>query len=305
MVPAADNKAKTSLACGVIPLQRDLPIADLPQALLEDIGRELETYLIPIVVPDTAAKVPAFKVLGSGTLVTADGRHFILTAAHVWEAGRHWNNLYTILTRYPSISKIPRNVIAPREVYRTGEWGPDLAILEIVYPYVSMIEAYKSFLNLERQRENFPKHPVPTGEALCAVVGMVAAFSNPQFDHERRTSTLNAVGRTFFSLAQETHERENWDYVDVGAQMSLADVPKSFGGVSGGGLWIVNIKNTDASLTWDRKRHFRGVAFWQTEIKEDRSTIRCHGPKSIYDCAWSAWEFPTGEQPRAKKLPRN
>lgn len=69
--------------------------------------------------------------------------------------------------------------------------------------------------------------------------------------------------------------------------MQLPGVPLSFGGVSGGGLWEIKLSMTSSKeISWDEKRYFRGVAFWQSEVSDGYRMIRCHGPKSSFEKTW-------------------
>ncbi|HKZ22126.1 MAG TPA: hypothetical protein VJ165_02870, partial [candidate division Zixibacteria bacterium] len=54
-------------------------------------------------------------------------------------------------------------------------------------------------------------------------------------------------------------------------------LPKTFGGVSGGGLWRGEIYNQDSL-----KLHLSGVAYKQSELKNEMREIECHGIKSIF-----------------------
>ena len=242
---------------------------------------------------------PHFKLIGSGTLVEIDNTYHVLTAAHVWHEARGVDQIGLALTTYPSAFAIPCDAIRVKSVWshENPEWGPDLALLELPRPLVSRIGAHKSFLNLRQQRSTLATHPPALGRCW-AVTGMVGQFSEVQSRPQDGIIEANIQARAFFSLIQQTHLREGYDYFDAGAKANLMGVPSSFGGLSGGGLWEIGLSMTKSgAISWDGQRHFRGVAFWQSRLSDGRRMIRCHGPQSVFERAWDSWALtPKGTQ---------
>lgn len=274
----------------------EMRVADIPQSILDRVEDGLRHYFVPVLALSEQAAEPSLKLVGSGTLVEINGLRGILTAAHVWEATRRAANIHLPLTMGRSSFAIPRDLISPRTLRDANEpeWGPDLALLEISQPYLSTIAAHKSFLNLSQQERRLPDHPPKIEKGLWVVMGMVEEFSDVDARSAEMTVGAHVQCRAFFSLIQETHDRQGFDYLDVSAKLELPDVPSSFGGVSGGGLWQVDLSTArpGGPPSWDGKRHFRGVAFWQSDVSDARRAIRCHGPQSIFKMAWAEWGLP-------------
>jgi hypothetical protein len=273
----------------------DVPIKDIPQAVLDDAGLRLQDYLVPLSgISGTTSSEPRCRFIGSGTLVEIGGVHHILTAAHVWHEARDDQHIAFALTAYPSAFAMPRDAIIAKTIWdRTDpDWGPDLALLQIPEPFVSRIQAHKSFLNLPQQKAALPAHPPTIAGRLWAVTGMVGEFSDIQVRFDKATIDANVHGRAFFSGMLRTHQRDDYDYLDTAAKLDLVGVPSSFGGVSGGGLWEVGLSVKNGKLAWNGRRHFRGVAFWQSSVVHGRRIIRCHGPRSIFETAWGLWALP-------------
>jgi len=229
--------------------------------------------------------------------VEIQGSHYILTAAHVWHETRDCDQVGLVLTASPSKFVIPRRTIFVKQLWDSEnpeyERGPDLALLQLARPDVSTIAARKSFLNLAQQKTTLAVHPSATEKGLWAVTGMVGEFSSIQRFPDVKTIEAIARAQAFFSTVQQTHQRGGYDYFDLGAELKLPGVPSSFGGVSGGGLWEVGLSMAKSgTISWDEKRHFRGVAFWQSGPFDGRRVIRCHGPRSIFESAWESWELP-------------
>ena len=274
-----------------------ISIGDIPQAVLDEVMLSLKNYLVALCVQIPGKPQPRLRFIGSGTLVELEGAHYILTAAHVWHETRGVDQIGLALTDHQSSFRMPRESILVKELWsgKLSEWGPDIALLRIPSPDVPTISAHKSFLNLSLQKERLPLCPPTTENGLWVVTGMVGEFSEIQTHQEIGTLEGHIHGEAFFSAVQQTHEHNGYDYFDIGANLNLPGVPSSFGGVSGGGLWEVKLSMSRSTkeLTWDGKRYFRGVAFWESEKTDGHRMIRCHGPKSIFEKAWDSWALPS------------
>lgn len=274
----------------------DIPIKDIPQNVLDDVILLLKNYLVAvyIVLPEKQQSRP--RPIGSGTFVEIEGTHYILTAAHVWRKARESEKIGLVLADYQSSFMVLRDAIPYQELWdgKVSEWGPDIALLKLAPSDVATIKAHKSFLNLAQQKEALAACPPVIEKGLWAVTGMVGEFTEVQPNPEARTVTCHIYGEAFISAVQRTHEHNGYDYFDLGANLQLPGVPSSFVGVSGGGLWQINLSMAKSgTISWDGKRYFRGVAFWESEKTDGHRMIRCHGPKSIFEKAWDSWALPS------------
>lgn len=270
-----------------------MQIKNLSQEVMDSVRSELLHFLVPIFgSPSPQLQLDSLPIGGSGTLVQINNVHFILTAAHVWHLLKKSEYIFFLLKNTPSAFTIPRDGLTERGLCTSNclEWGPDLALLEIAQVHVPTISASKSFLNLSHQRTIFAEHPPKTEKGLWAVTGLVHELGSIQHNYEARTSLAQMRGHALFSTVKQTYHRGGYDYFDIGAKMSLSDVPESFGGVSGGGLWQIDLnKDKSGNISWNGKRYLRGVAFWESGICNGRRVIRCHGPKSLFETAWREW----------------
>jgi hypothetical protein len=272
-------------------------IGDIPQAVLDEVILSLKNYLVALYVLLPEKPQPRLRLIGSGTLVEIEGTHYILTAAHVWHETRGAEKIGLVLTENQSSFMIPRDSICAEELWngQISEWGPDIALLRLATAFVPTITAHKSFLNLARQKESLASCPPVTENGLWAVTGMVGEFSEFQAHPQAKIIEGHVHGSAFITSVQQAHQRGEYDYFDLGANLQLPGAPSSFGGVSGGGLWEVKLSMTKSKeISWNEKRYFRGVAFWQSEVSDDHRMIRCHGPKSIFEKAWESWALPRG-----------
>lgn len=265
---------------------RDVQIKDIPIAVLDQVEKGLRHYFVPILAFWAERPVPELKLIGSGTLIDIAGKGYILTAGHVWAATAGADSLHLLMMSGRSRVEIPCIDISASTIWdraASSEWGPDLALLEIPAPQLGSIRACKSFLNYGLQSDNFYQHPSKYEKTLWAVYGVVDEFSDVTVNQQERSLNAELVGRAFFGRVTETHDREGFDYYDTGANLQLPGVPSSFGGVSGGGLWQVGLEiSKSGEYSWNGRRGFRGVAFWQSSNSDGQRIVRCHGPRSIF-----------------------
>jgi|ERR1051326_1116288 hypothetical protein len=215
------------------------------------------------------------KFVGSGSLVFVGGSHYILTAAHVWVALQSASTLGITVTdninhKFPiPIPAIVTTTFQPDKL-EWNEWGPDLALLRIPPEQVGGIKAFQVF-------EHIMAPPKPLGvEALEAWVVVGAPGELGKFTPTH--ADLQISGR-FVSPKAVT--RAPYDYFDFELDSSGSDMPKTWGGMSGGGLWRVLVYHSSETGKIDWATRLWGVVFWQFPLKEGYRIIRSHGHQSI------------------------
>lgn len=211
---------------------------------------------------------------GSGTLVTHKGVHYLLTARHVWSEVLEGGEFIGVniaprgrgdFFRIPTLTVIETNTGPCSSV----EWGPDLVLLRIHDHEAAAIEARprRIFYNLDASRDECLRES--DDEAMWCLIG-----GPGELVHVGQTEG-DAEGRAYWSeMMPEAHERDGFDYLDFDLkQKDTLIPPSSYAGMSGSGLWEVRKGALDSPL-------LVGVAFCQSA---DRSYVRCHGPKSVYE----------------------
>lgn len=269
-----------------------LALKDIPQNVIDEVMASLKNFVVVVYVVLKGKPLIGLRIIGSGTLVEINGSHHILTAAHVWYETQGTDEIGLVLTDHQSAFTIPRDAISVKELWNGNEsdWGPDVALLKLPGQSISAIAAHKSFLNLDRQKEDLASCPPTTENGLWALTGMVEEKTEILRYPEKGIIEGHVQGSAFFSSVQQVYERDDFDYFDLEANLQLSEVPRSFAGLSGGGLWDVKLMmDQSKQISWDQKRYFRGVVFGQTKASEKRRRIRCHGPKSIFETAWKLW----------------
>jgi hypothetical protein len=159
---------------GGIPSRGLLNAANIAPVLQEKIGREIEAHSI---MPFLDGEVS-----GSGTLVTIDGVHGILTAGHVvrnWHDAKDEHPKRLGLVPYRGASTLVEEPLQHfgsfvTEADHSDALGPDLAFVRIPSPsgFLSTLLAKKSFFDLSGSsvRNRIVAITGNTPLALCGIV---------------------------------------------------------------------------------------------------------------------------------------
>jgi hypothetical protein len=255
---------------------------EVAEALRERVAALLFPYSVTLL---RIAEGDNFEHSGSGTLVKAHGEYFVLTAAHcisekslarcrkiagfrqiglVIEKGAH---RFTMPIVHQPI------VLAGPE---SAPYGPDLAFLPIPPPLVGTLQARKMFYNLDKPREELLSAKPDLDLGLWAFVGTPASASSLD-------GSPIILGQTvFFQMPTRQYEKGDFDYLEIGLSREDPVCPPSFAGVSGGGVFRIDITG-DAKGPWDfgDAPILEGCAFYE-KYRERFLFVRCHGRQSIY-----------------------
>jgi hypothetical protein len=219
------------------------------------------------------------ELAGTGTFVAIEGSHYILTAAHVW-----WEVLKPACKLGISIrigKDLPHKFLIGIETIEAvgmprlgdwGEWGPDMILLRIPPIQVGTIEAFRVFYNLSAKRKVLKATDHLETWMLIGTPRALGAFSKTE---------AHVKPRAFQATTAELQSRDGFDYIDVEVHWPARDVPVNFGGVSGGGLWKVQLFTEPATGRLDYVATLEGVAFYDLGSTGEFGGIRCHGPTSI------------------------
>jgi hypothetical protein len=253
---------------------------DLSESLQMEIVMSMRHYAIHFFAINEANPIPP-QFVGSGTLVGLDGKDFILTAEHVWSAvcsGERIGLDYKSERLMDAIPKSYFDAFVPHD-RETDEWGPDLALIPLPLTLSSAIKRDKVFLDLQKvvDRCDAPLEPERGLWFLLGAPGELGKF-------EKDNAVLKIMG--FFGAGPETHEthlRDGFDYFDTSVnRREIQGLPKSHGGVSGGGLWRTQIiRDRTGEIRWDGTRELMGVAFYQENPPGEVGFVRAHGCQSI------------------------
>ena len=263
---------------------------DLPQDLLKDIDNKIIIYSVGLVGAGRTNLKDEFALIGSGTLIEIEGRKGILTAHHVITELKKYTQLGLSLLPYEHRYAIPTNHLSIIEVAKPyiNSIRPDLSVIILPETSIGRLLAHKSFWNISRWRENVLLKPVDPVEGVWIVYGFPAELTTnkiPTKGFEEIKSYHSICG---YAPIEKYYEEEEFDYLDVSVSyMGRVDLPQSFGGLSGGGLWQAPFFRSEHGELQNRDPILAGMAFYQTDIKENKRYIICHGRNSIYKIVYN------------------
>ena len=95
----------------------------------------------------------------------------------------------------------------------------------------------------------------------------------------------------FISDMSDCHIKDidGWDYIKSDCNyMRAQGLPRSFAGLSGGGIWSIKLKFNETTKEWDiHDFALIGMTFYESPIENDARFLRGHFIDSIYNRAWS------------------
>ena len=255
---------------------------EIPEALLDEAVGEIK--------PFATAFVSGLQHVGSGTFATIQGRHGILTARHVWDAIRHLSVrrpfVCVIAAEGPHTFELEVEKLTPLlELKAVAEdLGPDIQFLEVPAVHVGTIKARKSFVNLTSRSEE-RRQLALSDHGFLVVAGFPGEFV-PQPEVDSRGSPLVALRGGFVTGLKQRWDDGECDLFETRADRHAPGVPRSYGGVSGAGVWRVEMKKKPGVPIAEARIGrctFMGVSFYQLIVDDDWLVLRHNGPKTIYN----------------------
>jgi hypothetical protein len=257
--------------------QLEADLDDPSQGHWAQIARSTAMHTVALFAESNSVQGKAVSLAGTGTLVVVDDAHYILTAAHVWkEILAHANKMgISLRDGIDHACYFDRTTIIPSgppNPDQWNEWGPDLVFLRIPEVRVKDIEAFRVFYRLTTE-ESWNKGPHVEVHMLLGTPHFLGKFSQNYAAVQLRGIWVNKP---------ISKKHGDFDYLDVEAKEELLQEAKSFGGMSGGGLWRVRIYQDSTSGKIDSEATLKGVAFYELQVDNGSAVIRCHGAKTIF-----------------------
>lgn len=264
-------------------------IKDLPRDLIDAIVQDLALYTIAFLRIENAASGKQVDLLGSGVLVSIGNTKAILTAHHVVQVLPRTGRLGLLLEKTREPHTIDSGGVAFLEIARgrRDSDGPDIAAVVLAPQIASAIAAKKSFYDIKSRRELLLYSP----PELCDGVWFAQGFLE-----ERTVVTPDPDGlgitKSFYNFSgvggpENSFQINEHDYFEFPvSHESRPTAPMSWGGMSGGGLWQIQLKRQGSGLV-HLSPLLSGVIFYQQPTTEMECGVKCHGRRSLYQVAYN------------------
>jgi hypothetical protein len=229
---------------------------------------------------------PAPSVLGSGVLLTVGQVNGILTCAHVAEAYRNRSEIGLLRFSRDNIRQMQMLQLGDTHTVYVEEnigdlpWSNphafDLAFTQLPVDVVTTLNATSVFLNWDLNVRKLTAGEPQYDRHVDAVFGLVDEFSGePQRGSGLVTTPMQGVLTPGHVVAWENDVMtlECMDY-------NVPQLPESFGGTSGGGLWRIYLADEPDGSYRALETRLVGIASFQ----RDATHIMCQAFQRIEQC---------------------
>lgn len=239
-------------------------------------------------------------IAGSATFVKCGQRLGVLTAHHVafqCSPPFDFNPGSTDMLGFgvagsPHAFEIEMQHLVPHEIGcpKSDEFGPDLLFIEIPQSESRLhtILAKRQFWNVSIRPDDRIAECYTDTNCVWCTAGHPHELRKQEEPSHGFSEVWAFPGLVGITGVEERHQRDDFDYFDTYADYAGGnDIPKSFKGESGGGLWRIPISREKTSDPLDTMRVglpvLAGVIFYQGPVIGTRRCIRAHGAKSVYN----------------------
>ena len=171
------------------------------------------------------------------------------------------------------------------------EDSPDLAFIKLHSEDAGRFKARNTFKNLNRLKDNMLSEELSLKSGFIGISGEIAEWA----DEETNISDFHRVkgfgGLFGVSNVICSKECDGWDYIKCHVDFSPeTELPNSYAGMSGGGLWNIVLAKQDGEINVTDCR-LCGVVFRQSSVIDGgKRIVSCQGPLSVYSKLFQAVE---------------
>lgn len=263
-----------------------IQIKDLPEELTDKIIEEIKPYAISLLGIREDISGEQIQLLGSGTLVQIEDRYGILTAQHVTPLWKKYKKIGLNLGTFehkPLIESITLPIVEVGIPVSNSE-GPDLAVIILPEYIIGTIKAKNLFWNISSNKQAILSKPIDLNICLSFFCGTIEEWTKTEESAGTFDKLMSYRCLCGFTGIEDYWVKQEFDYLKLSVlYKDRDDLPVSFGGGSGGGIWGVVLHRLDDGKITYSKPLLLGVAFYQTEIQDELRSIIGHGWLSIYE----------------------
>ncbi|MBB6064992.1 hypothetical protein [Pseudoxanthomonas broegbernensis] len=270
-------------------------MTQLPGALHDEAIGRIAGFSVGITGIDIRDNKEVAYQSGSGTLVNLDGALCIVTADHVIEDIMRRDRIGLLTDWHGGLRRcvFDRNHL---RFVRLGRGdvvadGPDLGaiLLPDSGEAIASLKSHKVFYDLGQRVARFSTGYLPLEEGVWMPCGVLGEGSHALPSTGGFDTVTGHWGMVGIAPAPDETLRDGFDYLELRGRPGVdPDMPGTFGGASGGGLWQARIaRRADGSLAL-QEVILSGVIFYETAVKDGVRGLRCHGRASVHERLVSA-----------------
>ncbi len=224
---------------------------------------------------------------GSGTLVSYGRVYGILTADHCITNFSRTGRLGLITLHGMKLHRF----ILEKNAYETIRIAahnaerkePDLGFIRLNAVDISTLKSTKSFVNLEWGEKNILPYPAPPLECFWGISGVIDEWTSADKNSEDGRPTKIFGGMCGVGVLGRRYDVDDYDFVEFEIEYGEGyEGPIDYSGLSGGGLWRFAVARNPDGTTKIGNSTLRGVAFYQSDIDQQKRQITCHAEQSVY-----------------------
>lgn len=267
-----------------------LHVSQFPSSLHDNIADKVAAFTVGLTGIDLRNGNEVAAQSGSGTLVEVAGRFCIFTADHVVES----------IARKPRISLFVdwsggfrrcafdvnhlQFVRLPRGP--TEESGPDLAaiVLPIAGEAIATLRSLKIFYNLDKRIAAFNASYASVKEGFWFPCGVLGEGTQQLPPTRGFVSVTGHWGMCAVAASPNEQSADGFDYLELRAHYDAGqDLPSTFGGMSGGGLWQAKVRKSVEGELYLDELIYSGVIFYESAVVGGMRKLKCHGRASVHE----------------------
>jgi len=265
-----------------------LQIKDLPPDLLDEIQERIKPHIIGLMGVNVESSGEKAQLIGSGTLVQIKNKYGIITAQHLTNKLGKFEKLGLNLETYVHKCEINNFYLNVIDVgtFSQDQIGPDLAVIILPENIISTLKAKKLFWDISNHIQTVLSKPITQNlrNRLWIVCGFPEVWSKDMGPVAGFDETKSCCCLCGFTGAEEYWTKDEFDYIKLSVRYENgADLPKTFGGVSGGGVWSVELYRSEDGKITSSNPLFLGVAIRETPTENNLRSIIAHSWRSIYE----------------------
>jgi len=263
-------------------------VKDIPESVLRSAVQDVAAYTIAFLRNGDEGKPHETELQGTGVLVAAGSKRGIVTADHVAQILPRNARIPLFLQRTSQVHSIDHTGVSIVRIARGSDaaMGPDLAVVKLAPHLAGSLAAVKSFHSLDNARSRVRDGQFDIKDGFWLAQGFINERISVGPDRSENGFTKYFYNFSGIGGPDTIDVAGRFDYMEFPvSHEARADSPRSFGGMSGGGIWQLPLRRNGSAI-----EHLHpvlaGVMFYQHPTTDAICGIKGHGPRSIYEAVY-------------------